>query len=110
MYYNPGPGIGNVGIGIFTPGEKLHLVDGNFLLQGGGETAITIKRDTQYVGGPSGDSKNPMFHLGRIIQAGDGDPEFRFLYQDDTTNPISVFEFWRTVPLPNCMSYRLRFP
>ena len=84
-----------VGIGIAAPAERLHLADGNFLLEGGGETAVKIKRDTTYNGGPSGPSQNPIFQLGRIIQAGDGDPEFRFLYSDDKTSEQSVFEFDR---------------
>lgn len=70
--------------------------DGNILIEGGGETAVQFKRDVTYTGGPSGDSPNPIFHMGRIIQAGDGDPEFRVLYSDDnTTEERSVFEFDR---------------
>lgn len=86
---------GRIGIGLTAPGEKLHLGDGNFLLEGGGETAVKIKRDFTISGGPSGTSRNPIFELGRIIQAGDGDPEFRFLYSDDNTPPRAVFEFDR---------------
>ncbi len=85
----------NVGINVITPHQRLHLGDGNMLIEGGGETAVKIKRDIIYTGGPSGDSKNPIFELGRIIQAGDGDPEFRFLYSDDDTSERSVFEFDR---------------
>jgi hypothetical protein len=95
---------GDVGINLTAPpGQRLHLGDGNFLIEGGGETAIMIKRDIVITGGPSGDSPFPIFHMGRIIQAGDDDPEFRFLYSDDITamNPdpnereIPVFEFDR---------------
>ncbi|MFX0201124.1 MAG: hypothetical protein ACFFCW_33820 [Candidatus Hodarchaeota archaeon] len=94
---------GWVGIGTKTPGEKLHLADGHFLIEGGGETQIIIKRDETFTGGPSGNSPNPKFHIGRIIQAGDGDPEIRVLYSDDITqaNPdpnereIPIFEFDR---------------
>lgn len=84
----------NLGPGVF-PGQKLHLADGNFLIEGGGETAIKIKRDETFYGGPSGTSPYPIFELGRIIQAGDGDPEFRFLYSDNITPERSVFEFDR---------------
>jgi hypothetical protein len=31
----------------------------------------------------SGISTNPIFQIGRIIQAGDGDPEIRIMYSDD---------------------------
>ncbi len=87
---------GNVGINLTAPaGERLHLGDGNFLIEGGGETAIKVKRDIIFTGGPSGISQYPIFELGRIIQAGDGDPEFRFLYSDDNTPERSVFEFDR---------------
>lgn len=86
---------GNVGINVTTPGQRLHLGDGNFLIEGGGETGVKIKRDITFTGGPSGTSQNPIFDLGRIIQAGDGDPEFRFLYSDASTSERSVFEFDR---------------
>ena len=86
---------GNIGIGLQTPGQKLHIGDGNFLIEGGGETAIIMKRDITYRDGPSGISQNPIFHLGRIIEAGDKDPEFRVLYSDDNTLERSVFEFDR---------------
>jgi hypothetical protein len=85
----------DVGINVPAPGQKLHLGDGNFLIEGGGETALIIKRDDTYSGGPSGISQNPVFQLGRIIQAGDRDPEFRFLYSDDNTLERSVLEFDR---------------
>ena len=85
---------GNMGIGLATPGERLHIGDGNVLLEGGGETAVLFKRDFTLTG-ISGTSTNPIFKLGRIIQAGDGDPEFRVLYSDDMTPEHSVFEFDR---------------
>jgi len=86
----------NVGINLTAPaGQRLHIGDGNILIEGGGETAVKIKRDITYTGGPSGDSPNPIFELGRIIQAGDGDPEFRFVYSDDGTEERSVLEFDR---------------
>jgi len=61
-------------------------------MEGGGETAIKIKRDITFTGGPSGTSQFPIFQLGRIIQAGDGDPELRVVYSDDSTPERSVFE------------------
>ncbi len=87
---------GNMGLGLSTPGEKLHVGDGHILIEGGGETSLMMKRDVTYTGGPSGESKNPIFMAGRITQAGDGDPEYRFLYKDDnTTEEKTVFEFDR---------------
>jgi hypothetical protein len=86
---------GNVGINTTFPGERLHIGDGNLLIEGGGQTAVKIKRDKIFTGGVSGVSQNPVFELGRIIPAGDGDPEFRFLYSDDNTLERSVLEFDR---------------
>jgi hypothetical protein len=84
-----------LGIGTTAPGEKLHLFDGNFLLESLNEQGVFIKRDATFTG-PSGTSQNPIFELGRIIGGGDGDPEFRFLYKDDNTAAEqSVFEFDR---------------
>ncbi|HEY7547040.1 MAG TPA: twin-arginine translocation signal domain-containing protein, partial [Blastocatellia bacterium] len=74
--------MGNIGIGTPMPGEKIHLGDGNFLIEGGGETAIKIKRDFT-ITGKSGESPFPIFEFGRITQAGDGDPELVFFYSDD---------------------------
>ncbi|MEW6367466.1 MAG: tail fiber domain-containing protein [Acidobacteriota bacterium] len=88
-------GKGFIGIGVTTPGEKLHLGDGNLLIEGGGETAIKVKRDEVFDGGPSGNSTFPIFQLGRIIKAGDGDPELRFMYSDDNTPERTVFEIDR---------------
>src|SRR2546426_12338172 len=68
---------GNVGIGVSTPGEKLHIADGNLLIEGGREQAVIMKLDQTFTGGPSGPSVRPVFQLGRIVQAGDLDPEFR---------------------------------
>jgi len=82
---------GNAGIGLANPGERLHIGDGNQLIEGGGETALMIKRDFTVVG-VSGMSTNPIFKFGRIIQAGDGDPEIRLLYSDDFTLERSVME------------------
>jgi hypothetical protein len=90
-----------VGIGLSNPGERLHLGDGNFLIEGGGETAIKIKRDITYpraitvTGVLTEISRNPIFQIGRIIQAGDGDPELRFLYSDDHTDERAIFELDR---------------
>ncbi len=86
-------GAGDVGLGISTtnPGEKFHMGDGNLFIEGGGETAFIMKRHVTWCEEgvpqtkecPSGQSKNPIFKFGRIVQAGDGDPEFRFIYEDD---------------------------
>ena len=83
---------GNVGIGVSTPGEKLHIADGNLLIEGVREQAVIMKLGQTFTGGPSGPSVRPIFQLGRIVQAGDLDPEFRFLYRDDNTPEQSVFE------------------
>jgi len=85
---------GNVGIGTAFPGEKLHIGDGNILVEGGGEAALLFKRDFTF-NGVSGPSANPIFKLGRVNGAGDGDPELRVLYTDDATAERAVFEFDR---------------
>jgi hypothetical protein len=86
---------GNVGIGTRFPGQKLHIGDGNLLIEGGNETAVKIKLGKTFTSTVSGVSQNPVFELGRIIQAGDGDPEFRFLYSDDNNPERAVLEFDR---------------
>lgn len=87
-----------INLSALTPGEQLHIGDGNILLEGGGETALIIKEDFSTPGTPGGsqlESRKPIFKVGRIIKAGDGDPEFRVLYADDDTQEASVFELDR---------------
>jgi hypothetical protein len=90
---------GNLGLGsAVVPGELFHIGDGNILLEGGGEVAQKFKRDFsttgENLGVPTGSgvSVNPIFQIGRIIQAGDGDPEIRIMYSDDNTTERTVFE------------------
>jgi hypothetical protein len=90
---------GNLGLGsAVVPGELFHIGDGNILLEGGGEVAQKFKRDFsttgENLGVPTGSgvSVNPIFQIGRIIQAGDGDPEIRIMYSDDNTVERTVFE------------------
>jgi hypothetical protein len=90
---------GNLGMGsAVIPGELFHIGDGNILLEGGGEVAQKFKRDFsttgENLGVPTGSgvSVNPIFQIGRIIQAGDGDPEIRIMYSDDNTVERTVFE------------------
>jgi hypothetical protein len=90
---------GNLGMGsAVVPGELFHIGDGNILLEGGGEVAQKFKRDFsttgENLGVPTGSgvSVNPIFQIGRIIQAGDGDPEIRIMYSDDNTVERTVFE------------------
>jgi hypothetical protein len=90
---------GNIGLGsAVVPGELFHIGDGNILLEGGGEVAQKFKRDFtttgENLGVPTGSgiSVNPIFQIGRIIQAGDGDPEIRIMYSDDNTSERTVFE------------------
>jgi hypothetical protein len=84
----------NVGIGTRFSGERLHIFDGNLLIEAERETAVIIKRHARFTG-KSGISLNPIFSLGRIQQGGDGDPAFRFFYRDDSTPEQSVLEFDR---------------
>ena len=90
---------GNIGMGsAVVPGELFHIGDGNILLEGGGEVSQKFKRDFtttgENLGVPTGSgiSVNPIFQVGRIIQAGDGDPEIRIMYSDDNTSERTVFE------------------
>ena len=84
---------GNVGIGITTPGQKLHIGDGNFLLEGGGETAMQFKRDQVFINSHvNSPFENPIFMIGRIIEGGDGAPQFRWLYNDDGDTEHVVME------------------
>src|SRR5688572_31818605 len=83
-----------VGIGTPDPQAALHIDDGSILLEGTEEQEIRMLRSFSGTG-VSGPFSNPFFRLGRIIAGGDGDPEFRVLYSDDTTLEQSVFEFDR---------------
>lgn len=94
--------VGNVGFGTaIVPGELFHIGDGNMLLEGGGEVAQKFKRDFTTSGQRdgvqtgSGQSINPIFSIGRIIEAGDGDPELRLMYADDSSYERTVFEIDR---------------
>ena len=88
-----------VGINLTTPpAQRLHIGDGNVLIVGGGETAFQFKRIFETPGFPGGSgrvSTNPIFQLGRLIAAGDGDPEFRVIYSDDLAGERAVLEFDR---------------
>ena len=83
-----------VGIGTSSPGEALHVDDGNILLEGSAEQELRVLRSFDGTG-VSGPFLNPIFRLGRIIAGGDGDPEFRVLYSDDMTAERPVLEFDR---------------
>ena len=88
--FNPG----FIGLGSVTvPGQALHVGDGNILLEGGGEVSNQYKRSGFSTNGPSGPQSNPIFSIGRIIQAGDGDVEVRVFYSADQTAERAVFEF-----------------
>jgi hypothetical protein len=83
---------------VNIPGELFHIGDGNMLLEGGGEVAQKFKRDFSTTGENSGVqtgsgiSTNPIFQIGRIIQAGDGDPEIRIMYSDDVAYERTVLK------------------
>ncbi len=79
------PASGSVGIGVTAPGEALDIRDGNVLMLSAGEREIRMIRTDL--------TDSPTFKLGRIITAGDGSPEFRVLFSDDTTPERAVFEF-----------------
>lgn len=92
---------GNVGINLSTdlPGQLLHLGDGNILLEGGGETAMLFKRGQTLTGEttygtthPNAPFINPIFQIGRIIQGGDGAPQFRWMFAADNHTERVVFE------------------
>lgn len=92
---------GNIGINLSTnmPGQLLHLGDGNILLEGGGETAMLFKLGTTLDGvtplgatHPNAPFVNPIFQIGRVIEGGDGAPQFRWMYSDDNKGERVVFE------------------
>jgi hypothetical protein len=83
----------NLGLGVSTAYHKLHIADGNILMQGGGETAFILKRDVTFSSAhTNAPFVNPIFQIGRIIQGGDGAPQFRWLYSDDSTAETVVME------------------
>lgn len=78
------------GIGLGTagePGQKLHMVDGNFLFDGTDEIAILFKRATTV-----GTQVNPIFAVGRIADDGTGMPALRTLYNDDVIGETLLFQ------------------
>jgi len=84
---------GSLALGTDTAFQKLHIVDGNALLQAGGEVAIIMKRDVTFTNShTSSPFVNPIFQVGRIIQGGDGAPQFRWMYSDDNTGETVVME------------------
>ncbi|MCX6269106.1 MAG: hypothetical protein NTW16_17425 [Bacteroidetes bacterium] len=87
---------GWLGIGTTTPWEKVAVANGNILIDGGVEEHALMVKRIMSTFGPSDSSKNPKFSLGRIVEAGDHDPEFRVLYYDDLmASEIPVLEFDR---------------
>jgi hypothetical protein len=84
-----GGGVGTnghgLGIGITSPWEAIHVSNGNVRIEGTNEYAFIVKRWDL--------TNSPQFSMGRVINAGDGDPEIRFVYQDDVTTERAVFEF-----------------
>lgn len=73
-----------------APAHAIHLADGNFFIEGGGETAFIMKRYLVTPGTLSGTgvSTNPIFSFGRISEAGDDDPEMKFIFTCDELYPV----------------------
>lgn len=67
----------SLGLGTLSPQGHLHIY-------GSGERRIALTRSDL--------ANEPTFKLGQIILAGDGDPEFRFLYSDLATPERTVAE------------------
>ena len=84
-----GPEIALLGVVRIDSGvpqdDSLRIVDGNLLLESPLEVGLRISN--------SGLMNTPVFSLGRLVEAGDGSPEFRVIYSDDVTFERSVFEF-----------------
>jgi hypothetical protein len=75
---------GRLGMGVANPDAAIHM-RGNIFLENDPVIEILMRRNDL--------ANRPMFKMGRIVNAGDGDPEFRFLYVDDVTPEHTVFEF-----------------
>jgi hypothetical protein len=76
---------GSFGIGTANPGQKLHMVGGNFLFDGTGELSMLYKR-----GGTYGPDTDPIFAFGRIVNGGTGKPTFRILYSAAAVSETDV--------------------
>lgn len=79
---------GNIGIGTGTgtPGEKVHIADGNLLLDfnpATQERALIVKARGTLSSSPAFGFVDPQFQLGRVNIAGDGWPEFKVFYLDN---------------------------
>lgn len=80
-----------LGVGTATPGERIHLYDGNMLLESPAEAAYMVKFEGDLNG--NANISNPIWSLGRLVEGGVVDHSvFRFLFSSDDVAERSVFE------------------
>lgn len=89
----------SVGIGTTgSPGQALHIANGNALLDGASENAIIVKRT-----GVIGLRTDPIFSIGRIIAGGVNEPVFRWMYQDSVQAERQVLDIESTGTFANIL-------
>lgn len=74
------------GVGTTTPGQAIHIANGNFLVDGVGENAYIMKRT-----GTVGLRTDPIFQFGRIVAGGVNEPMYRFMYSDAVQSERVVY-------------------
>lgn len=83
--------VSQLGVGTSTPpGQKLHVNQGNILIDGTNETGLLIKRN-----GDVGGFTDPIFTFGRIYDTGIA-PGFSIFYDDATDPEKRVFSLEST--------------
>lgn len=64
------------------------MYDEDVLIHHGDERALIFKRYGEFAY-----CENPMFHIGRLAEGGDGQMNFRVLFSDENISERTVFEF-----------------
>lgn len=77
------------GVGTTSPGQAIHIANGNFLVDGVSENAYIMKRT-----GVVGLRTDPIFQHGRIVAGGVNEPMYRYMYSDaaQSERPIYIIE------------------
>lgn len=77
------------GVGTTSPGQAIHIANGNFLVDGVSENAYIMKRT-----GAVGIRTDPIFQHGRIVAGGVNEPMYRYMYSDaaQSERPIYIIE------------------
>jgi hypothetical protein len=79
-----------VGDGL-PPGQRVHITNGNVLIDGTGETSMMFKRN-----GTVGSDSDPIFQLGRVYEAGIGRAAISLFWFDADSAEKRIWSFEAT--------------